>query len=396
MHVDRPTAGITLPDYQGGSIVNLMASLGRAMGTRKPSRYAPVATLDPAVFGTSGSILLLVIDGLGYRYLRETAPSGTLTKHLAGSLTSVFPSTTATAITAFMTGLAPQQHAVTGWSMYFDDIATVGAVLPFRARPNDEPLANHGLRAKTFFDHQAFFDQLPCKSFIVSPSRIVDSEFSVAHSGTAQRCGYGSLAEFFDTIQFCLRGRDERKFVYAYYPELDSIAHQHGIASRNTVELLDRLDNGIGRLLSSLTGLDVTVVVTADHGFVDAPQSELIELDDHPLLAATLSQPLCGERRAAYCYVKPDKTDAFVDYVRNELDQHVSLWESQTLIDAGWFGLGEPHPKLAPRVGDYTLVMKNRATIKDWMPGERHHSIIGVHGGVSEDEMIVPLVVAQP
>jgi hypothetical protein len=396
MHVDRPTAAITLPDYRGGSIVNLMASLGLAMGTREPSRYAPIGAIDPEGFGTRGSVLLLVIDGLGYRYLREVLPSGTLTKHLVGSLTSVFPSTTATAITAFMTGLAPQQHAVTGWSMYFDDIAMVGAVLPFRTRPNDEPLANQGLHPETFFDHPAFFDQLPCKSFIVSPNRIVDSEFSVAHSGTAQRRGYGSLAEFFDTIQFCLRGRNERKFVYAYYPELDSIAHAHGIASRNALDLLDRLDDGIGRLLSCLTGLGVTVVVTADHGFVDAPQTELIELDDHPLLAATLSQPLCGERRAAYCYVKPEKTGIFVDYVRNELDQHVSLWESQTLINEGWFGLGEPHPKLASRVGDYTLVMKNRATIKDWMPGERHHSIIGVHGGVSAEEMIVPLVVARP
>jgi len=395
MHVDHPTAAITLPDYQGGSIVNLMASLGRAMGTRESSHYAPIAGLDPAAFAPGGSILLLVIDGLGYRYLRDMLPSGTLTKHLAGSLTSVFPSTTATAITAFMTGSAPQQHAVTGWNMYFDDIATVGAVLPFRARPSDEPLANQGLRPDAFFDHSAFFDHLPCKSFVVSPNRIVDSEFNVAHSGTAQRCGYSSLAEFFDTIQFCLRGRNERKFVYAYYPELDSIAHAHGIASRNAAELLDRLDDGIGRLLSCLTGLGVTVVVTADHGFVDAPQSELIELDDHPLLAATLSQPLCGERRAAYCYVKPDKTDVFVDYVRNELDEHVWLWKSQTLIDEGWFGLGQPHPKLASRVGDYALVMKNRATIKDWMPGERHHSVIGVHGGVSADEMIVPLVVVQ-
>ena len=94
--------------------------------------------------------------------------------------------------------------------------------------------------------------------------------------------------------------------------------------------------------------------------------------------------------------MKPGKTDVFVDYVRNELDEHVWLWKSQTLIDEGWFGLGQPHPKLASRVGDYALVMKNRATIKDWMPGERHHSVIGVHGGVSADEMIVPLVLAQP
>jgi len=396
MHAASPLAAVTLPDYQDGSIVNLMASLGRAMGAVDAYRYLPLRALEPALLGGRGNVLLMVIDGLGYRYLVDTLPSGTLSRNLRGSLTSVFPSTTATAITTFMTGLAPQQHAVTGWNMYFDEIGTVAAVLPFRVRPTDEPLAQRGLRPETFFDHRAFFDQLPIASFLVSPKRIVDSEFSLAHSGTAQRCGYGSLAQFFEVIEYCLRGRGARKFVYAYYPELDSVAHEHGVASRNTRELLQRLDDGVGRLLSCLAGLDVTVIVTADHGFVDAPESELVQLDQHPLLAAMLAQPLCGERRAAYCYVRPERDEAFVNYIRNELDEHVALWESRTLIDQGWFGPGDPHPKLASRVGDYVLVMKNRATIKDWMTGERHHSVIGVHGGVSADEMIVPLVLAQP
>jgi hypothetical protein len=51
---------------------------------------------------------------------------------------------------------------------------------------------------------------------------------------------------------------------------------------------------------------------------------------------------------------------------------------------------------LRERVGDYTLVMKANWTIKDWLPGEKHHTVIGVHGGVTEAEMMVPLVVVQP
>jgi hypothetical protein len=40
--------------------------------------------------------------------------------------------------------------------------------------------------------------------------------------------------------------------------------------------------------------------------------------------------------------------------------------------------------------------MKGNWTIKDWLPSEKRYRQIGVHGGVSADEMIVPLVVAQP
>ena len=83
----------------------------------------------------------------------------------------------------------------------------------------------------------------------------------------------------------------------------------------------------------------------------------------------------------------------FEDYVTTELAEHATLYPSEQLLEEGWFGLGEAHPELLMRIGDYTLVMKGRSTIKDWIPGEHRHVHIGVHGGVSEAEMAVPLVI---
>jgi len=145
-----------------------------------------------------------------------------------------------------------------------------------------------------------------------------------------------------------------------------------------------------------LSSLALTVLVTADHGFIDAPAAQRIALDDHPLLAATLAQPLSGERRAAYCHVRPGQARNFEDYVRNELGEQALVFASDSLIEAGWFGPGEAHPSLRSRVGDYVLLMQAATTIKDWMPGERRHNMIGVHGGASADEMLVPLVVIEP
>ena len=45
-------------------------------------------------------------------------------------------------------------------------------------------------------------------------------------------------------------------------------------------------------------------------------------------------------------------------------------------------------------VGDYVLVMREDWTLLDWMEGEQRHRQLGVHAGVSADEMLVPLVVA--
>jgi len=386
---------LTLPDYAGGSIVNLMASIASALGVAHWP-YAPLRLLDVVRLGRRRNILLLVVDGLGYRYLCDAHPRSTLRQYLQGSMTSVFPSTTATAITALMTGLAPRQHGLTGWHIYFEEIGAVGAVLPFRLRATDERLAQFGLQPATVFPYPSFFDRVPVQTFVVSPASIVHSEFNTAHSGRAQRHGYGSLEQFFQTIELTLRAPGERKLVYAYYPELDSTAHEHGIGARHCAEVLRRFDDGLSRLLPALAGADVTVLVTADHGFIDAPAAQRIALDDHPLLAATLAQPLSGERRAAYCHVRPGQARNFEDYVRNELGEQALVFASDSLIEAGWFGPGEAHPSLRSRVGDYVLLMQAATTIKDWMPGERRHNMIGVHGGASADEMLVPLVVIEP
>ena len=37
------------------------------------------------------------------------------------------------------------------------------------------------------------------------------------------------------------------------------------------------------------------------------------------------------------------------------------------------------HARLASRVGDYTLLMKDDWTIKDWLPGEKPFRMLGVH-----------------
>jgi hypothetical protein len=395
MRVSGPPTSITLPDYAGGSIVNLMASIAAALGASHWP-YPLLRLLEPALLGGRSHILLLVLDGLGYRYLCEARPTSSLRQHLCGCITSVFPSTTATAVTALMTGLPPQQHGLTGWHVYFEEIDAVGTVLPFRVRPTDEPLTQRGLQPAEVFDYPAFFDRVPVRTFVVSPSDILNSEYNTAHSGRAERCGYGSIAQSFEVIETCLRGAGERKFVYAYYPHLDSSAHQHGIGARHTTEVFRRLEAAVGRLLRALAGADVTVLITADHGFIDAPQERRVELDDHPRLAATLARPLCGERRVAYCYVRPGQERAFEEYVRDELSDRALLYASPRLMQEGWFGPGVPHPKLASRIGDYVLVMTDRATIKDWMPGEKRHQLIGVHGGVTEEEMLVPLAVIQP
>jgi hypothetical protein len=68
---------------------------------------------------------------------------------------------------------------------------------------------------------------------------------------------------------------------------------------------------------------------------------------------------------------------------------------SGELAEEGWFGDGEAHPRFAERIGDVALVMRAHHTVKDWIAGEPRHLHIGNHGGTSEEEMTIPLVLAE-
>jgi hypothetical protein len=381
----RPAEPLTLPDYHGGGLVNLMSSIATALGGSSP--YPPLTMLPPEALAGARHLVLLVADGLGHDTLLRH--DGALRRHLRGQITSVFPSTTASAIPTFLTGLAPQQHGLTGWNMYLREIGAVIAPLPFRVRTGRHALRDAGVSPASLFGLTPLFDRLPLPGHVVSPQQIVHSDFNVALAGRAQRHGYGSLEEMFALIAGLVRS-NAPSYVYAYWPQLDSLAHEHGIRSREAMAALSALDAGFAGLLERVR--DTLVIVTADHGFIDV--EDTIDLDDHPALRETLLLPLCGEPRASYAYVRAGREAAFEDYVGDRLADRVRLFRSEDILRQGWLGPGAAHPALCDRIGDFVLLPRGRGILRDWLRGEERYAHVGVHGGLSGAEMIVPLVVA--
>jgi hypothetical protein len=393
IRAERPDR-LVRPDYRGGGIVNLMASVIASRGGGRTG-YAPLDGLDTGTLAEPNTLVLVVVDGLGHRHLTSAGGAPALQRCVRGRMTSVFPSTTAAAIPTFFTGLAPQQHGLTGWHMLFREIGTVAAVLPFRPRCGGRSLCDGGVTPQTLLGLAPLFDRLPDPSWVVAPERIVHTDFNVAASGSARRLGYRTLGELCERVVEAAAA-PERKFVYAYYPELDALAHVHGIGSAAVQAELMRIDAAFDSLLRALKGTATTVVLTADHGFVDTVPKTRVALQDHPDLAAMLTLPLCGEPRVAYCYVDPDRVADFEDYVATHLAEGFDLERGRDLIAREWYGLGTPHPRLAERIGHYVLVGRGSWTITDVALGEKPHVQVGVHGSASEDEMYVPLIVARP
>jgi len=374
------------PDYAGNGFVNLVASLVEGCGGAP--RHPALTCLPVAEVRSAENVIFLIVDGLGDNYLLANGAGGQMAAHRRGAISAVFPSTTASAITTSFTGATPLEHGLTGWFTYFSEAACVGTPLPFLRRGEKASL---GIPPGRIFVEPSYFDSLAARSVVVSWRPIIDSLYNVHHSGRAERRAYDNLAGFLDETVNAVKSGPGRKLVYAYLWQLDALAHRHGVASAEVRDHFAALDAMFAELLARLVGTDTIVVLTADHGFMDSPPEESIDLPAE--LAALLRFPLCGERRIAFCHVHDSK--AFLGKAKSLLAGRADVRPSRELLDEGWFGTGRAHPHIEERIGDVALVMNGRGTVKDWVCGEPRHLHIGNHGGMSEDEMNIPLVVAK-
>src|ERR1051325_1767697 len=161
------------PDYAGGSLVNLVATLVAARGGKALHEPLRDFTVDAEV----RNLVLLIIDGLGDNYLARRGAGSELARRRRRALTSVFPSTTASAITTSYTGCTPLEHGLTGWFTYFGRAGCVSAALPFRSRGDMALLTTRGVSAEDIYDTPSLFGTLQTKSIVVTYRDIVDSHY---------------------------------------------------------------------------------------------------------------------------------------------------------------------------------------------------------------------------
>ena len=382
-----------LPNYKDGSIVNLMASIKIALGEKK-SKYAPLACFDVSSLKKK-NILLLIIDGLGYEYLSKYGQKSFLKQNLKCKITSVLPSTTASAIPTFATGTAPNQHALTGWFMYLKELGAIITTLPFLYRSCICGPQQNNVAFKQVYDGKSFLNGSKIESAVVKHQDYVYSEFTKLNYKNATSYAFRTFDGFFKQSKLAIRKKSSRrKYIFAYLSTFDSICHKYGYDNKRAEEHFWRLDNQLEKLAAYAAKFNTAIIISADHGQVITREKErIILVKDHPEFAETLAMPLCGEPRFAYCYVKPHKKEQFEEYVKKNFSNACELHLSSELIKKNYFGLYDQNPKLVDRVGDYTLIMKENYIIKDPVLGEIDRAFIGNHGGTSKEEMFVPLIV---
>jgi hypothetical protein len=133
-------------------------------------------------------------------------------------------------------------------------------------------------------------------------------------------------------------------------------------------------------------------LLTADHGQIDAPPSEAVYLRDHPELRNGLMMDFTGDPRAAYLTVRNGDNGRVREYMASRLGREFHVLDSQEALRAGLFGGGKPAPEAQYRIGDLVALPHGQKFLYDEDDAPRMQ---GRHGGLSPQEMLVPLLISR-
>lgn len=387
------------PDYDGDGLINLMARLATSRGAG-PVSFPTLEVPGGEALDDAPAVVFWLIDGLGDVFLGNR-PDSLLARHRVRGATSVFPATTSAALTTVNSGMPPRAHAATGWFVYLREFGAVSTWLPFGPRVGRKSWTELAPGSEVLLERPALVDAMATEAFHLLPEWLVETPYTRATSGCAQRLGYrglhgdDGLVERVSALCREATGARSRRYIYAYWPDLDARCHQSGVNSEKTEEVFRSADHAFGVLLERLRGTGACVVVSADHGLLDTAAERVIDVEEHPELAQCLALPLCGEPRAAYAYLRSGAGDDFDAYVREHLGTCCKAVPSAELVEAGWFGPPPEHPEFRWRIGDRVLLPAPGWVVRQRLYGEPHtFGQIGVHGGASDEEMLIPVILA--
>ena len=311
-----------------------------------------------------------------------------LYKHLNRKITSIFPTTTACANTSFLCGYPSQQTGIHNW--FVNSVKAEGTLelLPFKLKTDTEPnsLEQKGFFIKDFITAEPLHKELDADTFFVAPTPVPTSNLTnYLCSHTTKVVSEDYKKAFTDTKKLCrLNGQ---KFIHTYIPNLDACQHEYGNKSQETHNLFKELDTEIQRLIAQ-TPNNTKVIVTSDHGHVDVPLENNFFIEDLDIRDC-LTTPPGGISKVKDFFIRPHKVEKFKQRMEEFLEGKGTLHKGQDLLQKGYYGEGELNPDLQNRVGDYVVIMNEDYALWNTFKEE---PMIGHHGGLSDNELYVPLI----
>ena len=402
----RDGAGRTWPLYGSYCFDGLPGTVERVFGV-EPRRSLPDSTL-PSIDGVR-RVVFAYLDALPVWLCERVADEPALRRLSQGvvsTLTSMFPSTTTGHVPAAHTGLRSAESGLYEWFQYEPTCDEIVAPLPYQRAvaidgvrhadfdpgilvPEHASTIYHRLAAAgvaSSVHHRRAFESVPLNAYVTADATV---------------WGHDEPLEAAANVERALARATGRHYAFVYVETIDTAGHRFGPGSAayeaEARRVLGAFECGLLAPLAAQGRGDTLVLVSTDHGMAATPPDEttfvnrawpelerLIRRDrrGNPLVA--------GSGRDVFLHLPPEAVEAAVAGLRGVLDPDCLVLTISEAIERGLFGdvIGE---RFRSRVGDVVILPgAGRAVWWDEPPGYSY-AMLGQHGGLSAEEMEIPL-----
>ena len=410
-HLDGITldADMQAPFYEGFSLANLPGSVCRWLGQKN----WPTPALDEIYAknfqGEYEQVILIVVDGMGLELFQEMGGESVsefqpwqdlLAESCLLPMTSIVPSTTSAALTAFWTGCAPAQHGITGYEMWLREYNLAANMITHMPSFFDGPI---GSLRQAGFDPQTFLTVPTLGPFLTQAGiePIVLQHNSIARSGLStmlfkqtRAVPFRGMNDMFTTLEeLACQDLPQQRYLYAYWGDLDELQHVYGPRDQRVKQEFRSFQRGLCRFAAQLkqnAKKKTLVLVTADHGQKASVVQAKNRVQQTPELVNCLHLLPTGESRMPYLHIRP----GYEEKVREILDKNwpgsFMVLQTGQAVAAGLFGPAPYHAELSSRLGDLILIARNDAYLH-W--ARKENALLGRHGGLNRSEMLIPLFI---
>jgi hypothetical protein len=378
------------PDASAPNIVDLANAVAHLCGAAVD--LTENSQLIAERIGPADHIVFVLADGLGMHLLDRLPQNGPLRRSFVMELRTVFPSSTAPALTSLATGAWPADHAVPGWWTHIPDASLTATILPFVERFSERRLSELGVSPGVAFPHQVLRATFSRRSLWISPRAISDSTYSRYSSADADAVAYDSLQLAVERIVRQVEQAAEPTYSYLYVPFVDTAEHEHGPASGIVTRTLRDVCARLDELIARLNGR-ARVIITADHGQIDADADSRVIIDRGDPLMAMLQHPPTCEPRATALHVRGGLERRFADAFRERFSERFLLLGIAEVEELRLLGPGPLSRETRRRLGDFLALPLGRGAFL-FEPSNELRAMKGFHGGMLPEEVQIPLVVA--
>ena len=404
------------PKYDGQSLPNAISTAAQILGV--DTGKVPIKKelyKDHLGFEGISKVVTIALDGLGYKMWVEAGRDkgffGRIAKNgVLMPITTVFPSTTAAAITTMNTGLTPLEHGLPEWVLYMHEIGMIINTLPFSAYMSEryKSLLDLDVDSKILYDGVTLYEKMNdagIHGHTITGRHLAESAYTrlIKRGSTSHPFVYPDDGVI--KLRHILESDNGPAYVNFYTENIDSSTHTYGpfteesrgeissISSIFKMQLLDRIN--------LKTAKETLVMVTADHGHTSIDPTKMAFMNDDMKLAGFMASDKggkilpTGSPRGVFLHINQSDIDDAQLHLSEKLGGMAKVIKSKDAIKDGLFGNGKPHKRFSDRAGDLIILPRDHEAIwYEHIKGKKPH-YLGVHGGMSKNEMLIPLGMAR-